>query len=40
VNLPPLQKVWGGGGGGCGLLGLEGLLPLLLAFGRRRRRSA
>jgi hypothetical protein len=38
VSLPPLTKVWGGGG--CGLTGLEGLalLGALAAWRRRRRR--
>jgi hypothetical protein len=35
VNLPPLTKVWGK----CGLLGGEGLLPLLLAMALRRRKG-
>jgi hypothetical protein len=39
--IPTLPSVWGGGsGGGCGLLGLElGLPVLLLGLWRRRRRS-
>jgi hypothetical protein len=36
-TIPPAPSAWGGGGG-CGLLGLEILLPLL-AFGAGRRRS-
>jgi hypothetical protein len=42
LEVPPaLQKVWGGGSGGCGLLGAEVLLPLsLLALWQRRRRKA
>lgn len=35
--IPALDPVWGGGGGGCGLLGLEILLPLLLLRLTRRR---
>jgi len=39
VNLPPLTKVWGSKK--CGLLGIETLLPLLIAgWWRRRRRSS
>jgi hypothetical protein len=38
LEVPPaLPRVWGSTGGGCGLLGLEILLPLLLL---RRRRTA
>lgn len=33
VSKPPLSKTWGS----CGLLGLEGLLPLAWAIARRRR---
>jgi hypothetical protein len=36
--IPPAKSAWGGGGGGCGLLGLELLLPWLLLRSRRQRR--
>jgi len=37
--IPPAPGAWGGGGG-CGLLGLEGSLAMILALlGRRRRRT-
>ena len=38
--IPTLPVVWGGGGGGCGLSGLEVGLVLALAALRRRRRSS
>jgi hypothetical protein len=39
LEIPPaLPRVWGGNGGGCGLLGLEIGLPLLLLGLWRRRR--
>jgi hypothetical protein len=35
--IPPAKGAWGGGNGGCGLLGLELLLPWLLWRRRQRR---
>jgi hypothetical protein len=36
--IPPAKGAWGGSGGGCGLLGLEAALLLLLRKGARRQR--